>query len=79
MFRFTPDVAVGPWVSLVNTFQYDSISRVLGWQSRFRWIVTPGDDVYFVYTQNWLDDAVLDRFVTLNRNATTKLLYTRRF
>ena len=81
--RLTPDVAVGQWVSLVNTFQYDSVSRVLGWQSRFRWIVrwivTPGDDVYFVYTQNWLSDAVLDRLTVLNRSATTKLLYTRRF
>ena len=79
VFRLTPDVAVGQWVSLVNTFQYDSVSRVLGWQSRFRWIVTPGDDVYFVYTQNWLSDAVLDRLTVLNRSATTKLLYTRRF
>ena len=79
VFRFTPEVAAGPWVSLVNTFQYDSVSRILGWQSRFRWIVTPGDDLYVVYTQNWLDDVVLDRFTTLNRSATTKLLYTRRF
>jgi hypothetical protein len=79
VFRFTPEVAVGQWVSLVNTFQYDSVSRVLGWQSRFRWIVTPGDDLYVVYTHNWLDDVVLDRFTTLNRSATTKLLYTRRF
>ena len=79
LFRLTPDVAIGQWVSLVNTIQYDSVSRVVGWQSRFRWILTPGNDVYFVYTHNWLDDPVRDRLLTLNRQAATKLLYTRRF
>ena len=79
LFRLTPDVAIGQWISLVNTVQYDSISRVLGWQSRFRWILTPGDDLYFVYTHNWVEDSVLDRFTTLNRAAATKVLYTHRF
>jgi hypothetical protein len=79
LFRLTPDVAIGQWVSLVNTIQYDSVSRVAGWQSRFRWILTPGNDVYFVYTHNWLDDPVRDRLLTLNRQAATKVLYTRRF
>ena len=79
LVRLTPEVAIGQWVSLVNTVQYDSVSRVLGWQSRFRWIVTPGNDVYVVYTHNWLDDPVRDRLLTLNRQAATKLLYTRRF
>lgn len=79
LIRLTPDVAIGQWVSLVNTVQYDSVSRVVGWQSRFRWILTPGDDVYVVYTHNWLDDPVRDRLVTITRQAATKLLYTRRF
>ena len=79
LFRLTPDVALGQWISLVNTVQYDSVSRVLGWQSRFRWILTPGDDVYVVYTHNWLDAPVRDRLMTLNRQAATKVLYTRRF
>ncbi|MBI2186788.1 MAG: carbohydrate binding family 9 domain-containing protein [Acidobacteria bacterium] len=79
LFRLTPDLAFGQWVSLVNVIQYDSVSRVVGWQSRFRWILRPGDDVYFVYTHNWLDDPVRDRLLTLNRQAATKVLYTRRF
>jgi hypothetical protein len=36
----------GPFVSLANNVQYDSDSRVLGWQVRFRWILTPGNDIY---------------------------------
>jgi hypothetical protein len=27
-------------------------SAVLGWQSRFRWIVKPGSDLYFVSYQS---------------------------
>jgi hypothetical protein len=55
------------------------VSSVLGWQSRFRWILKPGNDLYIVYTQNWLDDTILNRFSTLNRRAASKVLYTRRF
>ena len=35
--------------------QYDSESGELGWQLRFRWIQKPGNDIFFIWTQNWLD------------------------
>jgi hypothetical protein len=57
----------------------DSQSAVLGWQSRFRWILTPGNDLYVVYTHNWLDDQVRNRLSTLDRRAASKVLYTYRF
>jgi hypothetical protein len=59
--------------------QYDSVSRVLGWQSRFRWILRPGNDIYFVYTQNWLDDPILNRYATITKRAASKFIYTMRF
>ena len=65
-----------PFVSISNNIQYDSVSRVLGWQSRFRWIAKPGSDIYFVWMTNWLE--VDDRLATLDRNAAVKLLYTYR-
>lgn len=68
----------GPWVSYLNNIQYDNISRILGWQSRFRWIVKPGNDVYLVYTHNWLDENE-DGRQTLNRGLATKVTYVRRF
>ena len=68
-----------PFVTLVNNIQYDTQSAVLGWQSRFRWIVTPGNDVYVVYTHNWLDDPLLSRFSTLDKRFASKILYTYRF
>jgi hypothetical protein len=54
-------------------------SAVIGWQSRFRWIVTPGNDLYIVYIHNWLDDPVAGRAYTLDRRLASKILYTRRF
>jgi hypothetical protein len=74
-----------PWMALVNNFQYDNESRVLGWQSRFRWILTPGTDFYFVYTRNWRDfglrepGAGLHGFATQDRRVSTKFIYTHRF
>ena len=78
VFELTPEIQFSPWIALVNSFQYDNDSRILGWQGRFRWIMKPGNDFYFVYTHNWLDDPVLG-FTTQNRRAATKVIYTHRF
>jgi len=79
VFRFNGETQFSPWISLVNNIQYDTQSAILGWQSRFRWIVTPGSDLYVVYTHNWLDDPILDRFATLEQQLASKVLYTYRF
>ncbi|MBS1818096.1 MAG: carbohydrate binding family 9 domain-containing protein [Acidobacteria bacterium] len=78
LYRLVGETQFSPWIALVNNFQYDSVSAVLGWQSRFRWILRPGSDVYVVYTHNWLDDP-LSRFTTLDRRIASKVLYTHRF
>ena len=78
LFRFTPEWQLSPWISFVNNFQYDSVSRVFGWQSRFRWIVKPGNDFYFVYTHNWTDNPITG-LTTLERRVATKAIYTHRF
>ncbi|HWI19587.1 MAG TPA: carbohydrate binding family 9 domain-containing protein [Vicinamibacterales bacterium] len=79
LFRVIPELQFSPSVSWVNNIQYDTQSAVLGWQSRFRWIVKPGSDLYVVYTHNWVDDPLQNRFATLDRRAATKVLYTHRF
>jgi hypothetical protein len=68
---------MNPWVSLTGNVQYDNVSEVVGFYSRFRWIVRPGSDIFLVYTHNWQN--VLGTFETLQRGATTKLTYTHRF
>jgi hypothetical protein len=79
LYRTVLDTQFNPWISLTNNLQYDSVSAVLGWQSRFRWILTPGNDLYVVYSHNWLNDAMLDRFSTFNRWGASKISYTYRF
>ena len=49
LLRASADTQFNPWVSLSNNIQYDTVSRVLGWQTRFRWILRPGNDIFFVY------------------------------
>jgi hypothetical protein len=81
VFRARANTQFSPWISLVNNLQYDTVSRLLGWQMRLRWIRRPGNDLYFVYVHNWRE--VLERgtrrMETLDNRATSKLLYTFRF
>jgi hypothetical protein len=78
LYRFVGDTQFSPRMYMVNNLQYDSVSEVLGWQVRFRWILRPGNDLYLVYTHNWRDSP-LDGFTTLDRRGATKLSYTHRF
>ncbi len=77
LLRTVVNTQFNPFVSVSNNIQYDSVSRVLGWQFRFRWIIKPGNDIYFVWMNNWLDSG--DRFTVLDRSAATKIVYTQRF
>jgi uncharacterized protein DUF5916 len=80
LYRLIADTQFSPFMYLVNNVQYDTVSRVLGWQSRFRWILTPGNDIFVVYTHNWIDPAEPSAgFRTLDRRAATKAVYTKRF
>jgi hypothetical protein len=54
------------------------VSGILGWQARFRWILQPGHDLFFVYTHNWREPEP-ERFATLDRRAVSKIAYTHRF
>ena len=53
VFRMRANTQFSPWISLANNLQYDTVSRLLGWQMRVRWIRRPGNDLYLVYTHNW--------------------------
>ena len=65
-----------PFMSLVNRLQFDTVTRQLGWQARFRWITRPGNDIFFVYTHNWTDQTTLQ---TLDRKGSIKIVRTIRF
>jgi hypothetical protein len=77
ILRAVVNTQFSPWISIANNIQYDTVSRLFGWQFRFRWIVQPGNDIYFVILNNWLDTG--PRLLALDRTATAKIVYTRRF
>ena len=79
LHRLVVDTQFSPWLYLVNNVQFDSVSELMGWQSRLRWIVTPGNDLFVIYTHNWLDDNQFDRFVTQDRRGAAKFVFTHRF
>jgi hypothetical protein len=79
LYRFVADNQFNPFIAMTNNFQYDSVSGGLGWQGRFRWIMRPGNDFYFVYNHNWQENRLFDRFQTLDRGIASKIVYTHQF
>jgi hypothetical protein len=71
-YNFTPNV------SWQNLQQYDNESRLLSFQSRFRWILKPGSDLFVVLNRGWFKtfdgplESAFDR-------TSSKLQYTLRF
>jgi hypothetical protein len=65
-------------ISWSNLVQYDNASRILGFQSRFRWILTPGSDLFLVMNRGW--ERTFDHdFISTYDQGTVKLQYTFRF
>jgi hypothetical protein len=65
-------------VSWANLLQYDSESRVLGVQSRFRWIIKPGSDLFLVINRGWYRNDWDNRYERRYDKGSVKLQYTFR-
>ena len=73
---------LSPFTAITGNVQYDDLSNVVGVYARLRWIIQPGNDVFLVWSNNWLyDDGPLrdSRFSTLSSGGALKLNYTFRF
>jgi uncharacterized protein DUF5916 len=70
-YNFSPDVTSS------NLVQYDSVSRTVGVQSRFRWILRPGNDFFFVISRGWFRRYDGDYLPSFDRGS-AKLQYTFR-
>ena len=73
---------VNPLLSLNGSLQYDDVSDLVGLFAKVRWIIQPGNDIFFVYTHNWLrtqQDFGRGLTSTVSRGATVKANYTFRF
>lgn len=53
VFELKADFFLNPDLGIMNYFQYDTISGNLGINSRLRWIIRPGNEVYLIYTRSW--------------------------
>jgi len=64
-----------PWANIV---QYDNASRMLGFQTRFRWIIQPGSDLFLILNRGW-EKSLDHRYISVYDQGTAKLQYTFRF
>jgi len=71
-YNFSTDVS---WANLV---QYDNESRLMGVQSRFRWILRPGNDIFIVVNRGWYRRALDGRYLPEFDKGSLKLQYTFR-
>jgi hypothetical protein len=72
--------AASPRLSFSNLIQYDNRSRNLGWQSRVRWTLQPGNDFFFAFNQGWIrEDPGTRRFRVEDTKVSAKLQYSVRF
>ena len=76
----TLSFAVSPRLSFSNLLQYDNRSRNLGWQSRMRWTLKPGNDLFLSLNQGWIHDNITTlRFIEQDTKVAAKFQYTFRF
>lgn len=80
IFTGTLNFAISPRLTFSNLIQYDNRSRNLGWQSRMRWTLRPGNDLFISFNQGWLSDPDSSlRFVAQDTKIAAKFQYTFRF
>ena len=72
--------AASPRLTFSNLVQYDNRSRNLGWQSRMRWTLKPGNDLFLSFNQGWIsEDTGSLRFRTGDTKLAAKFHSTLRY
>ena len=82
IFSIRANYSFTPLLTLSNLAQYDNDSKNLGWQSRLRWIVRPGREIFLVFNQGWIrepDASGSTHFRAADRGVAAKAQYTLRF
>jgi hypothetical protein len=77
LLRVRANAIFTPYLSWNTFLQYDNVSDLLGINSRIRWIVDPGNEIFLVFNQGWdVDDT---DFHALRSELTLKVGWTFRF
>jgi len=71
--RVQADILFNPDLSWSNLIQWDDVSNSLGINSRVRWIIEPGNDLFFVVTQAFDTDGT---FATTSTQIVSKVVWT---
>jgi hypothetical protein len=53
VYQLKVDLFLSPDLGFMNYIQYDTVSRLLGWSSRLRWRLSPGNEVALIYNKSW--------------------------
>ncbi len=77
IYQVNANVLFSPEITLYNFVQYDNASKIVGWQSRFQWIVKPGNEIILAWTANFLKPE--ERYIMGESSARLKLKYNIRF
>ena len=77
IYQVNTNILFSPNVTLSNYLQYDNNSQKIGIQSRFQWIVKPGNEIIVAWTSNL--SKPLERFVMDESALRFKLKYNFRF
>ena len=79
IYRINANFFFGPDISLTNYVQYDNVTRKMGWQTRFRWILKPGNEILFAWNSSIFEAPEKDRFEVQQSTTRLKLNYNIRF
>jgi hypothetical protein len=82
IFTSSIGYTASPRLSFSNLIQYDNRSRNLGWQSRVRWTLQPGNDMFLAFNQGWIQEEAENqslRFRPQDSRVSMKFQYSHRF
>jgi len=77
LVRLNSSYDFSPWVSINFNIQYDNVTEQIGTNSRFSWVIDPGNTLFVVHNHNW--QRFSDRFTVMETQSILKLAYTLRF
>ncbi len=77
VYQFNANILFSPNLTLYNFIQYDNESSTIGLQSRFRWILKPGNEILFVWNSKYVESD--SNYITDTGSLRFKIKYNIRF
>jgi len=80
LYQLKSVLALSPDLNFSSYIQYDTESRNLGLNARFRWTISPGNNFYIVWNKGWnrIDTSGTFPFEPIDNHVAVKLKFTFR-